>query len=206
MLVTDRHETGGRDLVGVVAEAVRGGVELVQVREKDLPDDALVALLGRLRTALPPTVRLVVNGRPAVARAARVGLHLGAAEPTLPERPPGLYGRAAHDEAEAHRAQAEHVDYILLGTIFPTGSKPGLPGAGPGLVAHISRLVAPTPVLAIGGITVANAASMLAAGAHGVAVRSAILAAPDPRAAARAFAVTLAGRPVPPPACAPFFR
>jgi thiamine-phosphate pyrophosphorylase len=192
MLVTDRHQTGGRDLVEVVAAAARGGVELVQVREKDLPDDVLLALVLRLRTALPPAARVVVNGRPAVARAAGVGLHLAAAAPPPPERPPGLYGRAAHDEDEAHRARAERVDYILLGTIFPTGSKPGLPGSGPGLIQRVSRLVAPTPLLAIGGITVTNARSTLAAGAHGIAVCSAILTARDPRLAALALAAALA--------------
>ena len=191
MLVTDRHETRGRDLVEVVTEAVGGGVELVQVREKDLPDDELLALVLRLKASLPPGVRLLVNGRPAVARAAEVGLHLAAA--ARGDGPlPALYGRAAHDEVEARRAMTESVAYLLVGPVFPTTSKPGHPGSGLGLVSRVSQLVAPTPVFAIGGMTPDTVGRTLRSGAHGVAVRSAILAAPDPLRAARGLAHAIA--------------
>jgi thiamine-phosphate pyrophosphorylase len=187
MLVTDREATGGRDLVDVVAAAVAGGVGLVQVRERDLAEaEALLRqILDRLRGT---PVRLLVNGHPALARRLGIGLHLPAsALPPAPPRPP-LFGRAVHDEGEARRALAEGASYVVVGPVFPTGSKPGHPGAGLASLAALSRRVAPVPVFAIGGLTPARVAPVLEAGAHGVAVRSAILGATDPARATRAFA------------------
>jgi thiamine-phosphate pyrophosphorylase len=75
--------------------------------------------------------------------------------------------------------------------VFPTGSKPGHPGAGLDALARLARIVAPAPAFAIGGLTPERAALVRGAGAHGVAVRSAILGAPDPAGAARAFVEAL---------------
>lgn len=192
MLVTDRHETGGRDLVDVVAAAVAGGVGLVQVRERDLPEPALAALLRRLIGRLDGTpARVLVNGHPALARTLGIGCHLPASAEPPPAPRPALYGRAVHNEAEARRGQAEGVSYLVMGPVFPTGSKPGHPGAGVGRLAELIRAVAPVPVFAIGGLTPPLVHAVLAAGAHGVAVRSAILGAADPRRQARAFAAAL---------------
>jgi thiamine-phosphate pyrophosphorylase len=191
MLGTDRRETGGRDLVDVVEAAVAGGVGLVQVRERDLSDAEIEALLGRILDRLRGTgARLLVNGRPALARALGIGLHLPAADPPAAPRP-ALTGRSVHDEGEARQAHAEGVAYVVAGPIFPTGSKPGHPGAGLGLLGRLAPIVAPTPVFAIGGLTPGRVASVLKAGAHGVAVRSAILGAAEPARAARAFAEAL---------------
>jgi thiamine-phosphate pyrophosphorylase len=194
MLVTDRRETADRDLVDVVEAAVAGGVGLVQVRERDLTDAEAEALLRLILDRLRGTgVRVLVNGRPALARALGVGLHLPAAEPSaLPGLP--LAGRSVHDEREAGRARAEGASYVVAGPIFPTGSKPGHPGAGLGLLARVGNVVAPTPIFAIGGLTPERVGAVRAAGAHGVAIRSAILGAPDPARAARAFAKALATR------------
>jgi thiamine-phosphate diphosphorylase len=192
MLVTDREATGGRDLVDVVAAAVAGGVGLVQVRERDLVEAEVEALLRQILDRLRGTpVRLLVNGHPALARRLGVGLHLPAsALPPAPPRPP-LFGRAVHDEGEARRALAEGASYVVVGPVFPTRSKPGHPGAGLASLAALSRMVAPVPVFAIGGLTPARVAPVLEAGAHGVAVRSAILGSTDPARAARAFAEAL---------------
>jgi thiamine-phosphate pyrophosphorylase len=191
MLVTDRRETGGRDLVDVVEAAVAGGVGLVQLRERDLPEPEIADLLRRLLARLEGTpARLLVNGHADLAHALGVGLHLPAAAPR-PAEPPPLYGRAVHDEAEAHRALGERVSYVVVGPIFPTGSKPGHPGAGVETLARLVAAVAPTPAFAIGGLTPERIGSVLGAGAHGAAVRSAILAARDPKRAARAFADAL---------------
>ena len=192
MLVTDRQETGGRDLVDVVEAAVGGGVGLVQVRERDLTDAEVAALLGRILDRLRGTeARVVVNGRPALAHALRIGLHLPAADPPATARP-ALLGRSVHGETEARRARAENVSYVIAGPIFPTGSKPGHPGAGLALLGRIGPIVAPTPILAIGGFTPERVRTVREWGAHGVAVRSAILGAPDPAGTARAFVEALA--------------
>ena len=192
MLVTDRLETQGRDLVDVVEAAVSGGVGLVQVRERDLPEAEVEALLRRIIDRLRGTsARLVVNGHPALARAFDIGLHLpSAAAPPGPSRP-ALYGRAVHDEDEARGALTEGVSYVVVGPVFPTGSKPGHPGAGLASLARLGRIVAPVPVFAIGGLTPDRVSRVLEAGVHGGAVRSAILGAPDPARAARAFVEAL---------------
>jgi thiamine-phosphate pyrophosphorylase len=192
MLVTDRHETGGRDLTEVVAAAVAGGVGLVQVRERDLSEAELGRLLHRILARLAGTpARILVNGHPELARALGVGLHLPAAAAPLAGPRPALYGRAVHDEAEARRAHLEGVDYVVVGPVFPTASKPGHPGAGVERLARLAAAVRPRPAFAIGGITAARVDSVRAAGAHGVAVLSAILAARDPASAAQALADAL---------------
>jgi thiamine-phosphate pyrophosphorylase len=192
MLVTDRLETRGRDLVDVVEAAVAGGVGLVQVRERDLPEARVEALLRRILERLRGTrAQLLVNGHLPLALMLDVGLHLPASAPPLTPPRPTLYGRAAHDEAEARQALTEAASYVVAGPVFSTRSKPGHPGAGLATLARLSRLVAPVPVYAIGGLTPDRVASVLSAGAHGVAVRSAILGAPDPEGAARAFVEAL---------------
>lgn len=193
MLVTDRHATRGRDLVDVVEAAVSAGVGLVQVRERDLPEGEIEALLGRLRDRLRGSgARLVVNGHPALARALGIGLHLPAAAPTTAPRLT-FTGRSVHDEEEAIFARAEGVSYVVAGPIFLTDSKPGHPGAGVTLVIRLHHILAPTPIFAIGGLTPERVEVVLKAGAHGVAVRSAILGAAEPARAVRAFAEALPG-------------
>ena len=196
MLVTDRRETRGRDLVDVVEAAVAGGVRLVQVRERDLPEAEVEALLWRLLGRLRGVpLWLVVNGYPAIAARLGIGLHLPASAPPPDAPRPAPFGRAVHDEAEAGRAVAEAASYAVVGPVFPTGSKPGHPGAGLDALARLTRLLAPMPVFAIGGLTPGRVPDVREAGAHGVAVRSAILGAADPALAARAFseALTLTG-------------
>jgi thiamine-phosphate pyrophosphorylase len=192
MLVTDRLATRGRDLVDVVERAVAGGVGLVQLRERDLTEAEIEALLRRMLERLRGMpARLVVNGQPALARALDVGLHLPAATLSLTPPRPRLFGRAAHDERETRRALAEAASYVVIGPVFATASKPGHPGAGLATLGHLVRIAAPVPVFAIGGLTPDRVGPVLATGAHGVAVRSAILGAPDPALAARAFAEAL---------------
>jgi len=195
MLVTDRRVARNRDLVATVGTAAAGGVGIVQVREHELEDAELSRLVTRLREVLPSRVAIVVNGRPELARKLGVGLHLPAAAPALPARASGgglsLLGRSAHDEAEAERAAGEGVDYVLLGTIYETSSKPGRPGSGPDLVRAVARRIAPVPVFAIGGVTVARIPELRHAGAYGVAACGAFLRARDPRRVAQAMTLAL---------------
>jgi thiamine-phosphate diphosphorylase len=192
MLVTDRLETRGRDLVDVVEAAVMGGVRLVQVRERDLPEAEVEVMLRRILDRLGEApVRLLVNGHPALAGRLGIGLHLPASAPAPGPAGPPFFGRAVHDEGEAWRALAEAASYAVVGPVFPTGSKPGHAGAGLEVLARLASMVFPMPVFAIGGLTPERVAPVLATGVHGVAVRSAILGAPDPARAARAFVQAL---------------
>ena len=192
MLVADRAAARGRPLaalVRAVSEAL-GGELFVQLREKDLPDAELLALARALRAALGAGALLSINDRPAAARALGLGLHLPAAS-ERPRSAPRPLGRSVHNAAEAAIAAADAADYAVVGTIFPTASKPGHRGGG---LEHLSALAAalePIPAYAIGGIVRENAGAAIAAGAWGAAVRTGILAADDPARAARAIADSL---------------
>jgi len=196
MLVTDRRRSPRRELAELVAAAVAGGVGAVQIREKDLPDAALVEIVGRIRQAVPPSTMLIVNGRPGVARATGCGLHLPAAHGSEDRRSLAVIGRSVHDLEEARRGLAEGVDYLILGPIYPTRSKPGHPGAGLDRLREIAGLAAPTPVFAIGGIAVSRVPEVVGAGAWGVSVCGAILSSSEPLRTAEALrrAVDVAGR------------
>jgi thiamine-phosphate pyrophosphorylase len=185
MLVTDRTVTGGRDLIDIVAQAVEGGVRFVQVRERDLPRDVLLELVLDLREALPSEVLVVVNGRGDVARETGAGLHLPAAAPLAGQERPEFWGRAVHTAEEAAAAAVEKPHYVVVGTIFPTPSKPQYPGAGLGLVTNVARACGDIPVYAIGGVDASRVPELRAAGAYGVAVRRALLQARRPKDAAK---------------------
>jgi thiamine-phosphate pyrophosphorylase len=198
MLVSDRDAVRGRDLVELIGAATRGGVGMVQLREPYLSDDALRDLVQRVRDVVPQGTRVIVNSAPRVARTMRTGLHLPARAAALggADLHGEPYGRSVHDADETEFAMQDGADYLVLGTIYPTSSKPGHPGSGAELVERICRMPHRLPVYAIGGITVARVPAMIHAGAHGVAVSRAILGANDPErvAAAMRLAMDVAGR------------
>jgi len=189
-LITDRQRCGESPLEDVIDQAVKGGVNLIQLREKDLPTGELLALAIRLREVTRGRALLVINDRLDVAQAAGAdGVHLP--ENGLPVAiarwllgQHTLIGRSVHSEEAAVEAEQAGADYVQLGTIYATESKPGVKPAGPGLVRKVSAAVA-TPVLAVGGVQPDNAAEVIEAGASGASVISAIETAADPQAAAR---------------------
>ena len=187
-LVTDRKLCGADALEERVAAAVSGGVDMVQVREKDLPAGELLKLARRLRAITSGKAMLVINDRLDVALAVEAdGLHLPedsiAVRDARDVAPPRLLvSKAVHDSAGA--VQADGADFLVLGTIFPSQSKPGGRTGGLDLLRGVTSATR-APVLAIGGIDPSNAASVMEAGAQGVAVISAILASPEPERAAR---------------------
>ncbi|MDA0988860.1 MAG: thiamine phosphate synthase [Chloroflexi bacterium] len=195
-LVTDRKLCGAGLLEEKIAAAVSGGVDMVQLREKDLPAGELLDLALRLRSITDGKALLVINDRLDVALAAGAdGWHLPEdsiavhdarriVSSQLAQLARLLVSKAVHDSAGASLAAKENADYLLLGTIFPTSSKPGVETGGLDRITTVTRLV-DTPVLAIGGIDPYNAASVIQAGATGIAVITAILAASDPEKAAR---------------------
>jgi len=191
MLVTDRHGTRGRDLVDVVAAAVRGGVGMVQVRERDLPARELRTLIERIRGRVPATTLLAVNSRDDVARAAGIGLHLPASHAPVERAGLALLGRSVHDLPETRRGMEDAADYLIAGPVYPTASKPGHPGSGPDLVRRVARLASPIAVFAIGGIEVSRVPEVVHGGAHGIAVCGAILTANDPQRVAEGLCLAL---------------
>jgi len=193
-LVTDRRLCQTLPLEEAVAQAVEGGANLVQLREKDLSAADLLALAEKLRAvAHLGRALLLVNDRLDVALACSAdGVHLP--ERGLPvavaRRLAGegfIIGRSVHSVAEAVRAQEEGADYVQVGTIFASRSHPDQPVAGLSLMEAVAAAVK-VPILAVGGITAANVGQAMEAGASGAAVISAILGAPSPSEAARDLA------------------
>ena len=187
-LVTDSEIAGG-ELVERVSQAVEGGVDLVQLRDKTLPGGQLFDLVSSMLEAIGGRAKLIINERADVALAAGAqgvqlgeeGLPVAAARKVLGD---GLIiGRSVHSTKAAIQAESEGADLLVVGTMYASRSHPGEPPAGPGLMREISgkcRL----PLIGIGGVTPENAAELIDAGASGVAVITNILAADDPRAAA----------------------
>ncbi|MEL7641252.1 MAG: thiamine phosphate synthase [Solidesulfovibrio sp.] len=193
-LVTDRPALLGRDLLEVVAAAVAGGASLVQLREKAAATREFVELARAvLAVTRPRGVPLLVNDRLDVALAAGAdGVHVGQddmhpADVRALLGPDALIGLSVTGEAETRAAAGLPVDYLGAGPVFATATKKDA-GAPQGL-AGLSRMVAlaQVPVVAIGAITLANAASVLATGVAGLAVVSAVCSAADPAVAAAAL-------------------
>jgi thiamine-phosphate pyrophosphorylase len=190
-LVTDPDLCRGRTLREIVAQAVRGGVTLVQLRDKQAGGGALLNEARALRQVLDPLgVPLIVNDRADVAAAAEAGCHVGQTD--LPAREAravvgdgALLGLSLDQVEQAGSIDPGILDYIAFGPFATTGTKTdaGAP-VGPQGVRAV-RAVTRLPLVAIGGIDAGNAGAAIEAGADGIAVVSAIMAAPDPGAAAR---------------------
>lgn len=190
-LVTDRrlcHSDPG-ELEKVVAMAVEGGVNLVQLREKDLPGAQLLKLAEGLRKVTEGSALFTVNERVDVAVACGAdGVQLGedGLPVTVARRVAGngyLIGRSVHSQEGAVAAEAQGADFLVVGTIFPTSSHPGTEPTGPRLLSDIAGTVG-VPCIGIGGVTAANVGDVMGAGASGVAVITAVLASHDPGQAA----------------------
>jgi len=174
--------------------ALRGGVDLVQLRDKTLDSAGLVAAAGAFRAAASETGALfVVNDRPdLVAACGADGVHVGQddlspAEARALVGPDRIVGRSTHAPAQADAASADpDVDYLAVGPVHATPTKPGRPAAGLDYVSYAARTVT-KPWFAIGGLDAGNVDAVLARGAERIVVVRAITEAADPEAAARAL-------------------
>jgi thiamine-phosphate pyrophosphorylase len=190
-LVTDPELARGRALCDVVTAAVRGGVTLVQLRDKHAGGRALLETARALRAVLDPLrMPLIVNDRVDVAHAAGVGCHVGQSDlPAAAARailgPDAILGVSLEEVADLGLVDPAIVDYVAYGPFAATATKAdaGLPVGSDGLTAVAKQTM--LPLVAIGGLDARNAAEAVRAGADGIAVVSAIMAADDPAAASR---------------------
>jgi thiamine-phosphate pyrophosphorylase len=162
---------------------------MVILRERDLPDAELGALVSALLPLRETGTRLMVSRRLDVARAYGLdGVHLAADAVAVEEARRWLgdgavIGYSAHSPEEGCRVAAAGVDYVTLSPVYATESKPGAPARGTAWLGDAAREI-PVPVLGLGGVTDSRAADVIGSGAWGVAVVSAIGAAPDVEEAA----------------------
>lgn len=195
-LVTDRGLALGRDTVNIVRAAITGGVTCVQLREKHCATRAFIeearalkALLDTLANKIP----LIINDRLDIALAIGAdGVHLGQTDMPIHDArrlvgPSMIIGISAESIADAIRAETEGADYIGISPVFATPTKADTaPPLGLEGIRQIRAAVS-LPLVAIGGIQEENASAVIRAGADGVAVVSAIVAAACPRKAASAL-------------------
>jgi thiamine-phosphate pyrophosphorylase len=191
-VITDETIAGGRSPVEIAQQAVAGGADVIQLRDKGR-SCAELAAAGREIAAITRKAGAVfiVNDRLDVAMACGAdGVHLGQDDlPVSTARqlaPPGfIIGVSVGTVEEAMEAEREGADYLALSPTFSTASKVNAgPGIGLGRLREIRKVVS-IPVIAIGGITRQNVRDVIAAGADGIAVISAVVASPDITAAAR---------------------
>jgi thiamine-phosphate pyrophosphorylase len=178
------------DLTFVVAEALAGGANAIQLREKGLDDRAWLRLAREVRILTAQAgARFVVNDRPDLARLAGAdGVHLGQDDLTVRDArrilgPSGLVGVSTHRREQIDRAVLDAASYLGVGPVFPSGTKEFESHAGLGYVREASETTN-LPWFAIGGIDASNIDEVLEAGAERIAVSAAVVRATSPRQAA----------------------
>lgn len=198
-LITDPSLCEGQGLVETVAAAVRGGVTVVQLRDKHASDDEMIQQARRIKQAIAGSgVPLIINDRLEVALASGAdGLHIGQDDGDVATArralgPDALFGLSVQRLDQLTRLDTEAVNdlnYLGLGPVFATATKGdhATPIGLDGLAALVAA--SPLPSVAIGGLKREHVEAVRRAGADGLAVVSAICGTPDPEAAARAFAV-----------------
>lgn len=193
----DPERAGGRDLADLAALLARGGATLVQLRDKLGSTRSMVEAARKIRGRLAPLgVPFLVNDRADVAFAAAAdGVHLGQDDMAVEDArrllgPHAVIGLSIKTLDQAANAALEHLDYVCVGGVFATTSKdnPDPPIGIAGLKSILARIRArdaDIPIGAIAGIDAGNTGAVVAAGADGIAVISALSLADDPQAAAR---------------------
>jgi len=202
-LVTDRDLCGGRPLAEIVLAAVRGGAACVQLREKNLPTRFFVEEVRSIKALLAPfKVPLIINDRIDVAQAVEAeGVHIGQEDMPYPlaRRILGsrvIIGLSVETWDDVELAEQWDVDYLGVSPVFETPTKTDTRGSwGLEGIARI-RAYSRHPLIAIGGLNATNAGAAMQAGADGIAVVSAICAAPDPFLAAQELCGIIEDNPI----------
>lgn len=177
------------DWLAVCGAALKGGADVIQLREKSLSDCELLARARALRDLTRAAGALLfINDRPDIARLCEAdGVHVGQSDLSVADvrsiaGPAILVGKSTHSVAEIEKAIAEKPDYIAVGTMFSSATKPDVKLAGPLLLEEATRLT-DLPLVAIGGITADNISRLKARSPFAVAVSHAVIASADPWAA-----------------------
>jgi thiamine-phosphate pyrophosphorylase len=178
----------------VLVPALRGGVDMVQLRDKHAADPTILHAAARFRSACDEYGALFwLNDRPDLAlECGADGVHVGQDDETPAQARAAvgrerIVGRSTHAPTQADAAQADpDVDYLAVGPVHATPTKPGRPAAGLDYVSYAARTVT-KPWFAIGGLDAGNVGAVLDRGAQRIVVVRAIAAADDPEAAARAL-------------------
>jgi thiamine-phosphate pyrophosphorylase len=188
-------------LPDLLRAAAAGGVDMVELRDKSLPDDELVAVANAARALCERIgLLLTIDDRPAVAlEAGADGVHVGQEDMAARDvrellGPDMLIGLSTHSEQEVAAAAEAPVDYISVGPFHESHTKPGRRATGAPLLRYAAER-SRVPFFAAGGLETANLAAALAAGASRIVVSHAVVAAPDPERAARALREQLDGSP-----------
>ena len=200
-LVTQESLSAGRTTVDIVEAAIDGGIDAIQLREKETTSRSRYELGRTLREVTRSAgVPLLVNDRADLALALDAdGVHVGQSDLPVPVArellgPDAVIGCSASTVEEALDAERSGADYLGVGAVYGTTSKDVVEdhdGIGPGRVRKIVDAVS-IPIVGIGGITASNAGTVIDAGATGVAVISEITAADDPAAATETLAGVVA--------------
>lgn len=193
-LVTDAALCRHYGLENTVSEAVRGGVSIVQLRDKQASDAQMIDQARRLKAILAGSgVPLIINDRLEVALASQAdGLHVGQSDTDVHQArqamgPDAIVGLSINTVEQLQTVPTDLLDYVGIGPVFATPSKQdhAQPIGFGGLASLVNAC--PLPSVAIGGLNASHASAVRRAGAHGLAVISAICGQPDPRQAALAF-------------------
>lgn len=196
----------GRDLAAFLDASLRGGVDLVQLREKDpaAGDAAILAAARVFRAACDAHDTLfVLNDRPdLVAAAGADGVHVGQDDMSVADAraivgPDVLLGRSTHTPEQVEDAAVADVDYFAVGPVHATPTKPGRPAVGLELVRHAASAPRAVPWFAIGGIDGDTIGAVASAGATRAVVVRALTESSDPEAAARALRAALTAQEAP---------
>lgn len=199
-LITDRHCVKDGELLEKVEEGLRGGIRLVQLREKDLSARELMALAHKMRELTGKyEAKLIINDRADIALITGAdGVHLGnssfdakdARELLGAER---LIGVSTHNMREALKAEADGADFITFGPVYYTPSKASFGDpVGVGALKEVCAKIK-LPVFALGGVSKENIEEVLGAGAYGAAFISTVLGSPDAEKSAREISAILEG-------------
>jgi len=185
-VVLDRGAAAGRDLGDLLDAVIAGGARMIQLRDKSSPSGRLLPLAEQLHARCRDAGAIfIVNDRVDLAVAVGAdGVHLGqddlparVARPLL--RPGMILGVSTHSVEQARQAQADGADYVAVGSMFPTRSKPDFELVGPALVRALRPEIR-VPLVGIGGITPDNVGEVIRVGADGIVVISVVCGVSDP--------------------------